>query len=1092
MAFKMRPSRHRDPSAPPQPLDRIGARWLFGTGVAVCAAIAMLYGALALPLAPGMQRVLVLGPLALAVLYGVLHWRARDTANAAIVAAWGALVVIGLIAYALGEGVHASVLGFVAVVVSTVGVLAGPRAALAISGGGLLLMLGLAQAERAGLLAGAGALAAAPLSLRLTTLALLLAAALVSSLLIARLTGAYARKARERDERFRALLRIAADWYWELDAQFRFATPPGRSLRNAGPPIGDIVGRTPWEIESFLLDDETLDAHRADLEAHRPFAGVLLPWRDRDGRQRHIRLSGEPLHDEHGVFLGYWGVGIDATVEFSARFAVATSQLRYRALFERAPLAMLLQRAGVVVDANPAALALFGAERQDELLGQPLVEFFEPGPQTVKLQRRLGSLDAMAVGEGLPDAEFVLEPLEGRRLQLLVTDLRVDAEGGPATLSILQDQTERRRAVAALRRSDGLLSHLVRSNPDSVTLTELRSGRFLMANEAFARIYGYAVDEVIGRSLSELNLPVDPSDFAELVRRIDQGGRVDAMPIRFRRKDGAELLAMVSGTAFDVDGLEYLVIVSRDVTEIERTRLEHQAILQHASIGIAFTREHKFLLTNPRFDQMFGWPTGTLVGRSEALVWPSEADHADVVRRVAPLLAAGEMADLEREAQRRDGSSFWCRLRAQLIDPTHPGAGGTIWIAEDVTERRRTEQALAAARDAAESANRAKSSFLANTSHEIRTPLNGLLGLARLALDERADETHRRQYLRQILDSAQTLAGIISGILDLSKIEAGKLVLESAPFDLHALLDAVLASHQGIATAHRLALRLERDPAVPRHVVGDPLRLRQILTNYLSNALKFTEAGEVLLQARPGAPGRIHFSVRDTGSGIDEATLGRLFRPFTQADESTTRRFGGTGLGLSICRELATLLGGAVGVDSRVGEGSSFWVELPLPPTDAQPADDPAGDANEAALEGLRVLLVEDNPVNMTVAAAMLESWGVEVEQAQDGRAAIEAVFAAEADHRPFDAVLMDVQMPGMSGHEATRRLRLTFDAQDLPIVALTAAALVSEREHALAAGMNEFLTKPIDAARLRRVLRRVRLRDGGDFRDTRPGPSED
>jgi CheY-like chemotaxis protein len=219
----------------------------------------------------------------------------------------------------------------------------------------------------------------------------------------------------------------------------------------------------------------------------------------------------------------------------------------------------------------------------------------------------------------------------------------------------------------------------------------------------------------------------------------------------------------------------------------------------------------------------------------------------------------------------------------------------------------------------------------------------------------------------------------------------------------------------------------------------------------------------------------VRFEVSDTGPGIDPATQARLFKPFTQADESITRRFGGTGLGLSICRELAALMGGTVGLASARNHGSCFHVELPLPPVSAQEAEAGDGAHDDHRLQGARVLLVEDNPVNMMIAAAMLAQWGVQTDQAEDGTQALQAVERSAACGRPaYDAVLMDVQMPGMSGHEATRRLRERWSPRDLPVIALTAAALVSEREQALAAGMNDFVTKPIEAKRLKRALQRV------------------
>ena len=1060
----------REEPAPSGPPAQLVQRFILIFALTAAAAALLLLAA-----HPDMARV---APVALAygllALLGALCWRApTDWLPRALTGLLiGAVAVMGLAALRLGWGLAAPALLLLPLLVCALSTLGGRRAGAALAGASALVVLGLATvqptlAPPAGWPANGWLLAVHLLSI---------AVALAVGDVLARVVGQAVRAAHQREQRFRRLLALAADAYWELDGEYRLvaAGQHDRELRALQAHSG--LGAMPWELPRFVCDAETLDALMADLETRTPFRDFPYGWRNRDGSLRSYLASGEPRFDARGVFKGYWGVARDVTAVQAAQAELQATETRYQELFARIPTPLVLHRHGHIIDANPVALSLFGHAELSAMLGTDLLAVFANSDSRERARLRLEQLHAMPEGTALPVSTFQFL-VQGKLLTVQATGVRVQSQGGPAVLSIFLDSSERLAAEEAVRRSEAMLAHLVATSPDLITLTDVSTGRYAMVNQAFERVSGWRKDEAVGRTALELGVWGSDQAREQFVTRLRSNDTVSDLPVTFVNKAGGDVALRVSAARFVMDRRDYMVINARDVSIGERDRMERAAILDNVSIGIAVTREQRFVLANPHFERIFGWAPGTLTGQHDSAVWQSEDDYNEVCRLAVPLLARGESVELEREGRRRDGSSFRVLVRGCTIDPTRPTVGGIAWIVEDVTQRRQFEQTLARARDDAEAANRAKSAFLANTSHELRTPLNGMIGLARMARADGVSEALRQQYLGQIADSAQSLAGIISDILDLSKIEAGKLQIETTAFDLGGLLRTLEHTYQTLAGARGLLLQVEVDETLRGQVSGDPLRVRQIITNFLSNAIKFTSSGQVRVWASRDTTGAVRIEVSDSGPGIDEATLQHLFKPFTQADQSTTRRFGGTGLGLSICRELATLMGGEVGVHSVLGQGSRFWALLPLPRSDT-PALQAEGPTSPAAgsLVGAHVLMVEDNPVNMLIAVAMLQSWGVHVTQAQDGREAVAAVQRSAAAGRPFDAVLMDVQMPVMSGHEATRALRQLDAGRRLPIIALTAAALVTERNEALAAGMDDFLTKPIDPDKLRAALLRCRL----------------
>lgn len=394
-------------------------------------------------------------------------------------------------------------------------------------------------------------------------------------------------------------------------------------------------------------------------------------------------------------------------------------------------------------------------------------------------------------------------------------------------------------------------------------------------------------------------------------------------------------------------------------------------------------------------------------------------------------------------------------------------------LTDEIEYVKRMENELKLAKEKAEEMSRAKGEFLANMSHEIRTPMNGVIGTLQLLSDTRLEPT-QKEYVETACKSANSLLAILNDILDLSKIEAGKLNIELIPLDVREIVDEIVTLHSMTAEEKAIQIYADTDPKLPTVLIGDPTRIRQILANLVSNALKFTEKGHVLVRikvvaARDNDTVDVRMEVEDTGIGIEAHIKNELFNEFTQADGSTTRKYGGTGLGLAIVKQLVEMMQGEFGVDSTPGLGSTFWFTIPLKISDEQTLQ-PAQDDDlslSATLDG-RVLLVEDNPINQMIAQKMLEKIGLESTLASDGQQALDRLAQGS-----FDAVLMDCQMPVMDGFEATRRVREQDALLKLPIIAMTANVMEGDREKCIEVGMNDYIGKPVIEAELKKVLSR-------------------
>jgi PAS domain S-box-containing protein len=862
---------------------------------------------------------------------------------------------------------------------------------------------------------------------------------------------------RESEQRFKALADSAPVLIWINGAEgAQFCNHAYREFVG----VDDDAALEGFRWADYIHPEDRgdyLDAYNRAFERWERFDSDAR-FRRADGEYRWMKSLGMPRFTQTGEFLGYAGCSIDihdakiAEVQLALLAALVNSS-------QDAIYSFTLD--GKVVSWNSAAENLYGWA-EEEVLGKWWVSFLPPekAPELDQVIARI------RVGELVTRFETQGRRKDGSSFDVSLTYSPVVAQDKIIAISaIARDISERKQSEEDRAQQ----ARLLQLSLDAIIVWNYASGAIEYWNEGAAKLYGYTAGEVFGRSVHTVLETFYPVAAAEVQKKLQQTGEWDGRLVHTQKSGGRVAVLSRMQKIARPQG-DVVLEVNRDITIIEEAEqavaeaaAHVKAIVDTAVDGIITIDERGSIESfNPAAERIFGRARDEILGKDISLLMPEFAGNFASVSR-----ASGGAR--ETVGRRRDGGEFPVELG--LSETVAGEARFYTCLVRDASARKEAERALVEAKNAADAANRAKSEFLANMSHEIRNPMTGIMGYADILLG-RLEDRGAIECVRTIKDSGQYLLQIINDLLDLAKVEAQGLELEKEEVHLPTFLTDVYTLMEGAARAKGLPLSLRYDGVIPYEIESDPKRLRQILINLLGNAIKFTDRGGVELAVHFDAEAaELQFRVSDSGIGMTQEQQHNLFKPFTQGDSSMTKIYGGTGLGLAITKRLVEALEGRIGVTSAPGQGSTFQVTLPVRVLSGSAFRniEIMKTPPPRRMAGVRVMIVEDQPDIRRLMEYFIVEAGGSVTAFNGGEPAVSAMEQRPDD---FDVILMDIQMPRMDGYETTRRIRALGYAG--PIIAVTAGAMAGDQANCFAAGCSDYVSKPIDMAKLLESIARA------------------